>query len=148
MASSIRLARSNLYDLLAAAPALSTAQRTFGRPDAYVAQQVVAVLGFGPIGDEPAALGQRRQAETYRIEVAMKYHDPAATTGQAVEVGLMALYDGVWNVVHDNPTLNGAVTFAFPGGGDTSDGAEPDPEGGGWVAFASLFVECTARISR
>lgn len=147
MASSIRLARSNLYDLLAASASLTGVQVTFGAPSAYEAPEVVAVLGFGPIGDEPAALGQRRQAETYRIEVRIKKHDPAASTGQPVELRAMALYDAVWNVVHDNPTLSGAVTIAFPGGGDNSEGAQ-SAEGGGWVMFASLFVECTARISR
>lgn len=143
----MRAARANLYDLLDAAPVLSTVQRVFGEPSAYEEQQVVAVLGFGPVGDEPAAIGQRRQEERYRIEVKIKAHDPAADDGQAVEDIAFDLYDAVWNVVHDNPTLDDAVTFCFPGGGDSSEGAQA-AEGGGWVMFVSLFVECTARIAR
>lgn len=147
MASSIRLARSNLYNALAAAPALAGVQVVFGAPAAYEEQEVVAVLGFGPVGDEPAAIGQHRQEETYRIEVRIKAHDPAADTGQSVELRAMALYDACWNVVHDNKTLGGAVTFCFPGGGDSSPGPQA-AEGGGWVEFVSLFVVCTARIAR
>lgn len=147
MPSSISAARVALYNLLAAAPALAGVQVTFGEPAAYEEQEVVAVMGFGPVGDEPAAIGQRRQQEGYRVEVKMKKHDPAASTGQVVEQRAMALYDAVWNVVHDNATLGGSVTFAFPGGADSSPGAQP-AQGGGWVMFVSLFVDCTARIAR
>lgn len=151
MSSSIKAARANLYTLLAAQTAaaapLENVQVTFGQPNAYEEQRVVAILGFGPVGDEPAAIGQRRQDETYRITVAIKVHDPAATTGQEVEDDAMGLYDAVWNVVHDNPTLSGAVTFCFPGGGDASEGAQP-AEGGGWVVFVNIGVDCTARIAR
>lgn len=146
MPSSIRPARANLFSALTAAPWPAPApQVVFGAPDAYEEQQVVAILGFGPVGDEPAAIGQRRQEETYRIEVAVKVHDPAASTGADVEARAMALYDVARDVASDNPTLGGAVTIARPAGTDESPGAQ-SAEGGGWVMFVSLFVECTARI--
>jgi hypothetical protein len=146
MPSSIRLARANLFAALAASPALAGWQVVFGAPDAYEEQKVVAVLGFGPVGDEPAAIGQRRQQEQYRIEVRIKAHDPAADSGAQVETDVMAAYDAVRDVVGDNPTLSGAVTIALPAGTDESPGAL-SAEGGGWVMFASAFVECVARIS-
>lgn len=148
MPTSIPGARANLFAALAAAPWPSPApQVTYGSPDAYEDQQVVAMLGFSPVDDDPAAIGQRRQEEAYRIEVKIKVHDPAAATGRSVEVRSMALYDVAWNVVIDNPDLGGAVTFCHPSGAEASDGPLA-AEGGGWVMFVSIFVACTARIAR
>lgn len=147
MPSSIPGARANLFAALEAATWPDPQpQVVYGAPAAYEEQRVVAVLGFGPVGDEPAAIGQRRQEETYRIEVAIKVHDPAADDAAGVEAATMALYDVAWAVVHDDPTLGGAVTVAWPGGADESPGAQAADKGG-WVMFVSLFVACTARIS-
>lgn len=146
MGSSIRLARANLHAALAASPGLAGVQVVFGAPDAYEEQQVVAVLGFGPVGDEPAAIGQRRQEEQYRIDVAIKVHMPDADTGAAVEARAMALYDAVRAVVVANVDLGEAVTFCVPAGMDESPGPQ-SAKGGGWVMWIVAGVECVARIS-
>ena len=146
MGSSISPARANLFAALTAAPALADWQVVYGAPDVYEEQNVVAVLGFGPVGDEPAAIGQRRQQENYRIDVAIKAHDPAASTASSVEDLAMSAYDAVRSVVTANPTLGGAVTNALPAGTDESPGAQ-SAEGGGWVMFITAGVECVARIS-
>lgn len=146
MPSSVRAARANLFAALAASPDLAGWQVVFGAPDAYEEQKVVAVLGFGPVSDEPAAIGQRRQQEQYRIEVRIKAHDPAASDAAQIEADAMAAYDAVRDAVTADPTLDDAVILALPAGTDESPGAL-SAEGGGWVMFASAFVECVARIS-
>lgn len=146
MGSSIGAARANLHAALAAAPALADVQVVFGAPDAYEEQQVVGVLGFGPVGDEPAAIGQRRQEEQYRIDVGIKVHMPDANTAAVVEARTMELYTAVRDVVMANETLGDAVTFCVPAGMDESPGPQ-SAKGGGWVMFISAGVECVARIS-
>lgn len=146
MASSIAAARAALYDLLAAAEGLAGVQVVFGAPDAYERQEVVALLGFGPVDDEPAAIGQARHDERYRIETKLKVHNPAADLGITVETRAMALYNVVRAVIAANPTLSGSVVIARPSGSDTSPGPQ-SAEGGGFVMFVSCFTECVARIS-
>lgn len=146
MGTSIGAARAYLHAALVAAAPLAGVQVVFGAPDAYEEQEVVAILGFGPVGDEPAAIGQRRQEEQYRIEVAIKVHDPAANTAAGVEARAMALYDAVRDVVKDNETLGDTVTFCLPAGADASPGAL-SAQGGGWVMFITAGVECVARLS-
>lgn len=146
MPSSVGPARANLHAALASAVPLAGVQVVFGAPDAYEEQQVVGVLGFGPVGDEPAAIGQRQQEEQFRIDVGIKVHMPDADTAAAVETRAMELYDGVRDAVFADITLDDAVTFCLPAGMDESPGPQ-SAEGGGWIMFISAGVECVARIS-
>lgn len=146
MPSSIGPARSNLHAALAANVDLAGVQVVFGAPDDYEGSEVIGVLGFGPVGDEPAAIGQRRQEERYRIDVGIKVHMPEATTAVEVEARAMELYDAVRDSVTADPTLAGAVTNSTPAGTDESPGPQ-STQGGGWVMFVLAGVECVARIS-
>ena len=149
MASTIAAARVSLYDLLAAAtwPA-PTPQVTFGAPDAYEDQQVVSLLGVQDPGEEFAALGAQRRAESYLLEVGVKAHDPGATA-QTVDTRAFAYADTVRGVVADNPTFAGpppATVLPAEVISQTSDGAQA-AEGGGWVCFIRLLVRCQTRIT-
>lgn len=147
MASSIFPARAALFVRLDAAtwpggkPLVS-----FGSPRSYEDHEVVAVLGFGPTDDDPAAIGQRRQTEEYLIEVGIKVHHPDATNGQSVEARMAQLYDVVWAEVLASQDMDATVTWCHPAGTDSSEGAMPAQQGG-WVMFASMSIRCVARIS-
>lgn len=149
MASSIAAARLALHTLLAAHtwPG-ATPQVTFGAPDAYEEQEVVALLGVQDPDEEFAALGAGRKAESYVLEVAVKAHDPGAANAQTVDTRCFALAEAVRVVINANPNFAGAVpTTVLPAQvvSQTSVGAQP-AEGGGWVCFCRILVRCQTRI--
>jgi hypothetical protein len=149
MASSIASARLALHALLAAHtwPG-NPPQVTFGAPDAYEEQEVVALLGLRDADEEFAALGAHRRAESYILEVGVKAHDPGAANAEAVDGRCFALADEVRAVVNANPNFAGASPITvLPAEviSQTSDGAQA-AEGGGWVAFCVLAVRCQTRI--
>jgi hypothetical protein len=149
MASSIASARLALHALLAAHtwPG-SPPQVTFGAPDAYEEQEVVALLGVQDPDEEFAALGAQRKAESYVLEVGVKAHDPGAADAQTVDTRAFALAEAVRVVVNANPNFAGAVPITvLPAQvtSQTSDGAQA-AEGGGWVCFIRLAVRCQTRI--
>ena len=149
MASSIAAARLALHALLAAHtwPG-NPPQVTFGAPDAYEEQEVVALLGVQDPDEEFAALGAQRKAESYLLEVGVKAHDPGAANAQTVDTRAFALAEGVRVVVNANPNFAGAVPITvLPAQviSQTSVGAQA-AEGGGWVCFVKLLVRCQTRI--
>lgn len=146
MASTIAAARVALYDLLVAAswPAPKP-QITFGRPDAYEDQQVVALLGIQDPDEDFAALGAQRHAESYLLEVGVKAHDPGATA-QVVDTRAFGYADTVRGVVNANPTFPPDAVLPTLVTSQTSDGAEP-ADGGGWVCFIRLLIRCQTRIT-
>lgn len=146
MATSISTARANLYTLLDAATWPGTKpQVAFGAPTAYEEQEVVALLGVTDADEAFAAIGAGRREETYELEVAVKVHDPAASTPQPVDARGFELADTVRGVVHSNYTLTGAVRGAEVRSLRT-DGAVA-AEGAGFVIFLRLGVACAARIT-
>jgi hypothetical protein len=149
MASTISAARLALHALLAAHtwPG-NDPQVTFGAPDAYEEQEVVALLGVQDPDEEFAALGAQRRAESYVLEVGVKAHDPGAADAQAVDTRAFALAEAVRAVVGANTTFAGAPPITvLPAEviSQTSDGAQAS-EGGGWVCFIRLLVRCQTRI--
>lgn len=149
MASSIASARLALHALLAAHtwPGVQP-QVTFGAPDAYEEQEVVALLGVQDPDEEFAALGAQRKAETYDLEVGVKAHDPGAVNAQTVDTRAFALAEAVRVVVNANPTFAGAPPITvLPAQviSQTSVGAQA-AEGGGWVCFIRLLIRCQTRI--
>lgn len=149
MASSISAARVALYDLLAAAGGLTGVQVAFGAPDAYEAQEVVALTGVESPDEEPAVIGgPRPRDESFVLLVAVKAHDPSATTGQSVDARCFALMDVVRSTVYANQTLT--ATLTSPGWAriqsQTTEGAQP-AEGGGFVMFGQVAVLCRSRIA-
>lgn len=149
MASSIASARLALYDLLAAHtwPGVKP-QVTFGAPDAYEEQEVVALLGVRDPDEEFAALGAQRKAESYDLEVGVKAHDPGAVNAQAVDTRAFALAEAVRVVVNANPNFAGAPpTTVLPAQviSQTSVGAQA-AEGGGFICLIRLLVRCQTRI--
>lgn len=146
MASSIAGARTALYDLLAAAPALSGVQVHFGAPAAYEEQEVVALLGVQDPDEEFAAIGAQRKAESYVLEVGVKAYNPGAKAGQGVDTRCFALAEAVRAVVGANPTFAPDTVLPASVTSQTSDGAQP-AEGGGWVCFNRILVRCQTRIT-
>lgn len=148
MASSISAARGALYSLLAAAdynpPPDEPVQVTFGPPENFQEQEVVALLGLFNPDEQDAALGAQRHEETYDLEVALKKHDPAGNP-DAVDARGFAMADIVRGVVHSNRTLGGAVRDARVIS-QTTDGVERS-EGGGWIIFVRILVRCRQRIT-
>lgn len=144
MPSSVSPARRALFDALAASADLSAVQVTFGEPDAHEEQEVVAMLGVGDVDEESAALGNERREERYRIDVGVKVHDPAGDS-RSVDTRCFAYADAVRAVVAANLTLGGTVRTAHVVS-QRSDGAQA-AEGGGWVCFNLLAIECHARIT-
>ena len=153
MPSSIGTATANLHTLLeAAAWTAPTPQITFGPPDAYEEQQVVAVLNVEEPDESAAALGPlAKREEQYVVVVRAKAHDPAATTGKEVFLRVLALREVVRATVVANPTLATAVRECdVVGGGPTGGpglGIVLPAEGGGFVAFSDARVLCKARIT-
>lgn len=149
MASSIASARLALHALLAAHTWPGTQpQVTFGAPDAYEEQEVVALLGIQDPDEEFAALGANRKAETYDLEVGVKAHDPGAANAQAVDTRGFALAEAVRVVVNANPTFAGAPPITvLPAQviSQTSVGAQA-AEGGGFVIFLRLLIRCQTRV--
>lgn len=153
MNSSISAARLNLYTLLAAHTwpdndPTNPVQVSFGAPDAYEAQEVVALLGVQDPDEEFAAIGVGRKSETYLLEVGVKAHDPGAADAQAVDLRCFTLADEVRGVVSANPTFPGAPPITVSPAeviSQTSDGAQ-SAEGGGWVCFIKILVRCKCRI--
>lgn len=145
MNSSISAARVGLFAKLVAGFEDDTAvQVEFGPPGAYEEQEVVALLGVVDPDEEPAAIGQRHKEEVYSLEVGVKAHDPAGTA-QSVDLRGFTIADGVRGVVADNITLSGAVRTALVTS-QTTDGAV-QAEGGGWVIFIRILIECHQRIA-
>lgn len=146
MTSSISAARQNLHALLAGEPELADpVQVAYGAPSGHEAAEVVAMLGVQtPSAEEARGLGQRRVEESYVLEVAVKVHDPGAETAEAVDLRGFALADVVRQVVRANITLDAAVRTALVVS-QGSEGAQP-AQGGGWVIFVTLGVECKARV--
>jgi len=142
MPSSIGPARQALFNLLAAGT--TGVQVTFGPPDSYEEQEVVALLGVFDPREEPAALGQRRMEETYHLEVGIKVHDPAGNPAD-VDARGFALREDVRTVIESDLTLAGTVRTALISS-DTTDGVMP-AEGAGFVIFFRLLVECRQRIT-
>lgn len=149
MASSIAAARLALHALLVAHTWPGTKpQVTFGAPDAYEEQEVVALLGVQDPDEEFAALGAQRKAESYLLEVGVKAHDPGAADAQTVDTRAFALAEAVRVVVNANPNFAGAVpTTVLPAQviSQTSVGAQA-AEGGGWICLIRLLVRCQTRI--
>lgn len=150
MASTISAARSALYDLLAARSWTGgTPQVEFGAPGGYEEQEVVALLGVEAPDEEPGVIGgPKPRDETFILVVAVKAHDPAASTGQTVDARCFSLMDQVRTVVYANPTLS--ASLGTPGwariASQTTEGALR-AEGGGWVMFGEVRVACRTRIA-
>lgn len=151
MTTSIGAARVALYDLLAAVswPAntdpTDSVQVSFGLPGDEEHREVVALMGVEDSDEEPGALGQRRQEESYRLVVGIKVHDPGAPDAQTVDARGWLLYETVRQVVLGNLALGGAVRTALPSG-RRGPGTQP-AEGGGFVFFVELFVDCAQRVT-
>lgn len=149
MPSSIASARLALHALLVAHtwPGAKP-QVTFGAPDAYEEQEVVALLGVQDPDEEFAALGAQRKAESYDLEVGVKAHDPGAVNAQTVDTRAFALAEAVRVVVNTNPTFAGAPPITvLPAQviSQTSVGAQA-AEGGGWICVIRLLVRCQTRV--
>jgi hypothetical protein len=148
MASTISAARAALYALLAANTYPGAApQVTFGPPDAYEEPEVIAMLGVESPDEEAAALGAQRREEIYGLVVGVKAHDPAGTAA-TVDARGFALADSVRAAVHATTTgrtLSSTVRTAEIAR-QTTDGVQP-ADGGGWVIFIRLLVECRQRIT-
>lgn len=149
MASTISAARSALYTLLAANtyPGAQP-QITFGPPDAYEEQEVVALMGVEAADENLAVFGTTgSRDEVFTIVVAIKVHNPGGTA-QVVDARCWELADEVREVVYANQTLSGSLTS--PGtarvSSQTGEGAQP-VEGSGWVAFCAVRVLCSAGIT-
>jgi len=144
--SSISPARQNLFAALHGYSDLGDpVQVTYGAPSSHEAAEVVAMLGVQtPSAEEQRGLGQRRVEETYVLDVAVKVHDPGADQAEAVDLRGFDLADAVRQVVRQNITLDGAVRTALVVS-QSSEGAQP-AQGGGWVIFVKLGVECKARV--
>lgn len=149
MASAISDTRTNLHAaLLSRFSGAGEPQVTFGAPDAYEEQEVVALLGV-EAGDEDDAVlgGARPREESFVLVVAVKVHGPeddAAT----VDARGWEIADGVRAEVYDDRTIGGALS---PTGwarvaSQTSEGAQA-VENAGWVIYIEVRVLCRARIS-
>lgn len=148
MASTISAARAALYALLVAEEALAGVQVTFGPPDAYEEQEVVALLGVETPDEDPATIGGARpREETFVLVVAVKVHGPS-DDALTVDARGWALLDIVRSTVYANQTLAGALSQ--PGwarvASQTSDAVVP-VEDGGWVFFGEVRVLCRARVA-
>lgn len=144
MASSISAARTALHDILASHSGLAGIQVSFGPPDAYEQNEVVALLGIESAEEEDAAVGAQRTEERYELVVRVKVYTPDGTAEEADVRGFL-LADEVRAAVNQNHTLNSAVRWATVRS-QSSEGALPaDPSG--WVIFLDLRVRCSQRIT-
>ncbi len=148
MASTISAARAALFALLDANTYPGARpQITFGPPDAYEEPEVVAMLGVESPDEEAAALGAQRREEVYVLIVGVKAHDPAGTAA-SVDARGFALADSVRSTIHatnTSRTLTNNVRSAEVIR-QATDGVQP-AEGGGWVIFLRLAVQCRQRIT-
>lgn len=165
MPSSIPAARLALFNMLDAAPALATAQTTYGPPEAHSEERkVVAILGVESIATEEVNVGGEYQEESYAINLRAKVWDPScngsATELQAIDAEIWGFYETVRATVKADRTLGGALTAGGSGraivataGEGQGSGESPVPavddndQPAGWVAFCDMRVLCTARIT-
>ncbi len=136
-----------MYARLAASTDLNGVQVTYGPPDAYETQEVVALMGVRNPDEEPVSLGAGRKDETYQLEVAVKAHNPAGTAQEVNDRG-RAIADVVVDEIEGsgNYSLGGSVMWALC---EPSTTLGPQPaQGGGWVIFLTVLVTCKARIDR
>lgn len=147
MGSSISAAQGVVYARMAASSGLTGVQVTYGPPDAYEGQEVVALFGVRNPEEEPISLGAGGKDEIYQLEVKIKAHDPAGTA-KAVNDRGWEIADAVVDEVEGSGdySLDGTVMWALceP---TTTPGVQP-AQGGGWVIFLTVLVTCHARISR
>lgn len=144
-ASALSAARGFLADRLQERCDLIGVQFSYGPPDAYEANEVVALMGVHEPDEEWAALGAERKAETFVLQVGVKVYDPAESSARTVDVRALELVDEVRDVVHTNLTLGSAVMFC-QARQTRSEGALPAADGG-WGIMLFVDVACTARIS-
>jgi hypothetical protein len=162
--STIATARAALYELLLADAPDRTAnvptqlpkpiQISFG-PPAHEEQEVVALLGVRNNDEDTAALGARRRAESYELEVGVKVHNPAAgpITAEAIAGGKptvatvdargFELAEWVRSVVHGHWTLSGTVRTAAVTR-QLTDGVQLGEKGA--LIFFLLTIECEAEV--
>jgi hypothetical protein len=148
MASTISDAWNQLHTLLVAAQSSSLAgvQVAAGDPGQHEEQEVVAVLGWGNVNENAAAIGNDPREERYRIDVGVKAHDPSGTA-LSVATRLLAISDAVRDVVKANRRLVGEVMCQVAT--RRSDGPVPalGSDGQtlqGYVCFDRIQVECWA----
>lgn len=149
MASTINASWTALYDLLVVAQSTTLAgvQVTAGPPSEFEDQEVVALLGWGDPDEESATIGGNfSREERYRIEIAIKKHDPAGTS-LTVVARLLAIADAVRDVIRANKRLTGEVMCQVVrrrSNGPVPAQNEDGTSSAGWVAFDLLEVECWA----
>lgn len=140
MPSSAPAAKAGLLALLAARPALSTVQRSWGHPGELIEKESVLLLGVQS-SEQPAQLGQLARDETYSLTVAVCVHQDG-DDAQAVEQRAWALAAEVEAAVHDDRTLSGALTGWA---GVTAMAQDAFIESGGRTAEVVLTIECRHR---
>jgi hypothetical protein len=163
MSSSIAPARAALYTLLVAAAgdpssALADVQITFGYPDQLEQQEVVCLLGVIEPSESSASLRPRApREEKYKLELAVKVYNPAAssndtaiTTTRDLDVRVWAIAEAVREIVNANLTLTDTVRTAYVVL-QKSDGPLAPVDAStkrlpGFVMRVDLHVECEARI--
>jgi len=148
VSSTVAAARANLKGLLdtAAAAASGTGlegfQVSWGDPQAFEDQKVVTLDGWTQT-EEWAGIGGQKRAETYDLRLRLKVHDPAGTA-ESVDQQVTAAVDAVRALLASNVVLAGAGTWAHLSGHETDDERSGPAEGGGFVVFARLTVNCHA----
>lgn len=141
MASALAMAHANLYNVLSSE---LDVQVTYGVPDPYEENEVVAIRGFRS-SEEDAAIGAQRREENFWITLTIKVW---RTGGDSKHIAdrTFAIYDEVRAAVHADRTLNGAVRLAGVGNANSLEGIQP-AAAGGRIMFLDCEVDCRARIT-
>lgn len=136
------------YDVLRGSQrdALAAATVVWGTPGEDQPDRLVVVGRVMPASQDPAALGQGRREERYRIEtvvdVAMQAFDHAEVNREARRI-----VQDVEGEAHDHPRLEGALHGDGWAGVDEIEVAAPQQlETGAFQTVVFVRLGCTARI--
>lgn len=159
MASSIGAAGLALATLLETATVDNTSplyqiQVTFGPPDQYEEQEIVAIIGVTALTEISRVLGPQpnKRDEEYSLDVAIRCEKPAGTAKETWTRG-WAMYQAVRAIILANQTLTGTVFTAFPNPSETSGVVRPLAEDGtdrrlpGWVIRIDMGIVCRYRAA-
>lgn len=144
MSSSIGPAYAALFDLASGAAGFAGVQVTDGPPGDHEAQEVVALLDLVDGDEEPRVLGNLMMEETYGIEVGIKAHHPSSTSASEVRARVTEMRDVLYAALAQDVSLGSAVRTALP---SSFSLVIREAEGGGWVGYARVVIDCVARVS-
>lgn len=150
MSTTAGTARVNLHTLLTADATVVSdgVQVTYGPPEAYEEQEVIALGGVETSDEDDAVIGgPAPRDETYVLLLRVKAHGPDDTAAE-VDARGFALAERVRAVVYADRTIGGAMGSAGWArvSSITTEGVFP-AEGGGFVIFLTVRVLCRARIN-